>query len=79
MTFYEALTNYVDAHYKPLNPEFHSPDDDDWVCDHKKWQGESAWILETEFPCELDQFIQDLINEFTLNKNKQIWILNERD
>ena len=77
MTFYEAMTNYVDAHFKPLEdmPE----GDDDWICDHKKWQGESAWILETQFESELDQFIQGLINEFTLNKNKQIWILNERN
>ena len=63
MTFYEALTNYVDAHFKPLEdmPE----DDDDWICDHYKWQGESAWILETHHLEEVARFIEDLIEHTT--------------
>jgi hypothetical protein len=64
MTFYEALTNYVDAHFKPIEtPKYIDPEDDDgdWVCDHYKWQGESAWILETHHLDEVERFIEDLI------------------
>lgn len=63
MTFHEALTDYVDAHHKPIEIVLSDAvDDGDWVVDVRKSQNESAWILTTQFESELDDFIQSLID-----------------
>lgn len=79
---FEALIHYVEARYKPIvhrhaNEDDHLVDyEDDWLIDVEKWKGETARHLETEFPTELHQFIQDLINEFLIKSDKQIWVLS---
>ena len=72
MTFYKALTNYIEAHYKNLElPEEY---DEEIFLDHIKWQGESAWILETDHLEEVERFIEDLIENTARYRTQQDFV-----